>query len=287
MGLLDEIRVLVGDLEAAFSLRVDDERERLATAGQDAQERVADIAVLRSDVAEMLGEFRQERFTRSAEDARERAENERERLAVAGEDARERAGNERERLAVARQDARERTAEVLELGRIWSDHSVAMLGFRGSVFSPRRPAVITRRSPAPAAARPKPATSAPAAAKRKPATSAPATRPKPARSAPAAAKRKPVKPVSAKSAPAEPMPAETMPAETMPAETAAAKPAPAEPVTAAAITGYLADRPDGVKLKELETRFGGDPDVLRPILDEMITDKKLRKDEESKLYFAA
>ena len=256
MGLLDEIRVLVGDLEAAFSLRVDDERERLATAGQDARERVADIAVLRSDVAEMLGEFRRERFTRSAEDARERA------------------GNERERLAVAGQDARERTAEALELGRIWSDHSVAMLGLRGSVFSPPRPAVITRRSPAPAAARRKPATSAPAAARRKPAK-------------PVSAEPAPAKPVSAEPAPAEPVRAEPVSAEPVRAEPVSAEPVSAEPVSATAITGYLADRPDGVKLKELEAHFGGDRNVLQPILDEMITDKKLRKDAESKLYFAA
>ena len=263
MGLLEEIRVLVGDLEASFSRRADDERDRLATAGQDARERIADIGVLRTEVAEMLGEFRRERFTRSAVDARERAGNERERLAIAGQDARERAGNERERLAIAGQDARERTAEILELGRIWSDHSVAMVGLRGSVFSPPRPAVAKRRSPAQAAARPRPATSAPAAAKRKPATSAPAAaKRKPATSAPAAAKRKP----------AEPVPAE---------------PVPAEPVTAAAIMGYLADRPDGAKLGELETHFGGNRDVLRPILDELITDKKLRKDAKSKLYFAA
>ena len=249
MGLLEEIRVLVGDLEASFSRRADDERERLATAGQDARERIADIGVLRTEVAEMLGEFRRERFTRSAADARERAGNERERLAIAGQDARERAGNERERLAIAGQDARERTAEILELGRIWSDHSVAMVGLRGSVFSPPRPAVAKRRSPAQAAARPRPRprpATAPAAAKRKPATSAPA-----------AAKRKPAEPV------------------------------PAEPVTAAAIMGYLADRPDGAKLGELETHFGGNRDVLRPILDELITDKKLRKDAKSKLYFAA
>ena len=238
MGLLEEIRVLVGDLEASFSRRADDERERLATAGQDARERIADIAVLRTEVAEMLGEFRREHLTRSAVDARERA------------------GNERERLAIAGRDARERTAEILELGRIWSDHSVAMVGLRGSVFSPPRPAVAKRKSPAQAAARPRPAKSAPAAAKRKP-----------AKSAPAAAKRKPAEPV-----PAEPVPAE---------------PVPAEPVTAAAIMGYLADRPDGAKLGELETHFGGNRDVLKPILDEMITDKKLRKDAKSKLYFAA
>ncbi len=245
MGLLEEIRVLVGDLEVAFSARADDERERLATAGQDARERIADIGVLRTEVAEMLGEFRRERSTRSAGDARERA------------------GNERERLAIAGRDARERTAEILELGRIWSDHSVAMVGLRGSVFSPPRPAVARRRSPAQAAAKRKPATSAPAAAKRKPATSAPAAaKRKPATSAPAAAKRKR----------AEPAPAEQV---------------PAEQVTAAAIMGYLADRPEGAKLGELETHFGGNRDVLRPILDEMITDKKLRKDAKLKLYFAA
>jgi hypothetical protein len=251
MGLLEEMQVLVGGLEAAFSRRADDERERLATAGQDARERVADIAVLRADVAETLGEFRRERFTRGVEDARERA------------------GNERERLAAAGRDALERTAEILELARIWSDHSVAMVGLRGSVFSPPRPAVARRGSPAPAAVRPRPATSAPAAAKRRPATSAPA-----------AAKRRPAEP-----APAEPVTAESAPAEPVTAASVTAKPVPAEPMTAAAIMGYLADRPDGVKLGELETHFDGRRNVLRPILAEMITDKKVRKDAKLKLYF--
>ena len=50
---------------------------------------------------------------------------------------------------------------------------------------------------------------------------------------------------------------------------------------------YLADRPDGTKLGELETRFGGRRSVLRPILNEMITDEKVRKDAKLKLYFAA
>ena len=244
MGLLEEMQVLVGGLEAAFSRRAEDERERLATAGQDARERVADIAVLRADVAGMLGEFRRERFTRGVEDARERA------------------GAERERLAAAGQDARERTAEILELGRIWSDHSVALVGLRGSVFSPPRPAVARPRAKASAtAARPRPETSAPAAA-----------RPRPKASGPAAARRRPAEPVVAEPVLAEPV---------------AAEPAPAEPVTAAAIMSYLADRPDGAKLGELETHFGGRRNVLRPILDEMITDKKVRKDAELKLYFAA
>ena len=253
MGLLEEMQVLVGGLEAAFSRRADDERERLATAGQDARERVADIAVLRADVAETLEEFRRERFTRGVADARERT------------------GNERERLAAAGRDALERTAEILELARIWSDHSVAMVGLRGSVFSPPRPAVARRRSPTPAAARPRPATSAPAAAKRRP-----------ARSAPAAAKRRP-----AESAPAEPVTAESAPAEPVTAASVTAEPVPAESLTAAAIMGYLADRPDGAKLGELETHFDGRRNVLRPILAELITDKKVRKDAKLKRYFTA
>ncbi len=58
-------------------------------------------------------------------------------------------------------------------------------------------------------------------------------------------------------------------------------------MTAAAVISYLADRPDGAKLGELETHFGGRRNVLRPILNEMITDKKVRKDAELKRYFAA
>ena len=232
MGLLEEMQVLVGGLEAAFSRRAEDERERLATAGQDARERVADIAVLRADVAGMLGEFRLERFTRSVEDASERVRAERERLATAG------------------QDARERTAEILELGRIWSDHSAALVGLRGSVFSPPRPAVARPRAKA----------------------SATAARPRPKASRPAAARRRPAEPVAAEPVLAEPV---------------AAEPAPAETVMAAAIMSYLADHPDGAKLGEMETHFGERRNVLKPVLDEMITDKKVRKDAELKLYFAA
>ena len=73
----------------------------------------------------------------------------------------------------------------------------------------------------------------------------------------------------------------------MTAKPVTAESVPAESVTAAAIMGYLADRPDGAKLGELETHFGGRRSVLRPILAEMITDKKVRKDAKSKLYFAA
>jgi hypothetical protein len=261
MGLLEEMQVLVGGLEAAFSRRVEDERERLATAGQDARERIADIAVLRADVAGMLGEFRRERFTQGVADARERA------------------GAERERLATAGRDARERTAEVFELGRIWSDHSVALVGLRGSVFSPPRPAVVRRRPAAPAAGRPRLATSAPAAAKRRLA--------EPVLAEPVTTEPAPAEPVLAEPVLAEPVLAEPVMAEPVMAEPVMAEPAPAEPVTAAAIMGYLADRPDGVKLGELETHFGGRRNGLRPILDEMITDKKVRKDAELKLFFAA
>ncbi len=66
-----------------------------------------------------------------------------------------------------------------------------------------------------------------------------------------------------------------------------AAPVTAESLTAPAIMGYLADHPDGVKLGELETHFDGRRSVLRPILAEMITDKKVRKDAKLKLYFTA
>jgi uncharacterized protein YjbJ (UPF0337 family) len=159
MALLEEMQVLVGDLEAAFSRRAGDERERLVVAAQDAGERVVELAGRQAEVAGMLGELFHGRMAQTVADVRERAGDERERLAVAAQDARERAaemagrqaevagmlgelfhgrmaqtvadareraGNERERLAVAAQDAHERAAEMLGLAKIWTDHATAM-----------------------------------------------------------------------------------------------------------------------------------------------------------------
>ena len=179
MALLEEMQVLAGDLEAAFSRRAGDERERLAAAVADARERAGDerervaaavadageraaqMAVRRVEVAGTLGEFHRDRVLQSAHDARERA------------------GDERERVAAAAGDARERAAQILELGKIWSDHSTAMGSLRGRVFRP----------PAPAAARRKAAEPAPTTARRKAAEPAPTTASKAARPATAARRK--------------------------------------------------------------------------------------------------
>jgi colicin import membrane protein len=79
MALLEETRLLVGDLELAASRRAREERERQEAAAQD---------------------------------ARERAREERERQEAAAQDARERAREGRERQESAAQDARERAARI-------------------------------------------------------------------------------------------------------------------------------------------------------------------------------
>ena len=81
MALQEGMQVIVGDLEAASSRRTRDESERHAVAAADARDRMAEIAGLRIEVADALGEFRRERVMQTAQDTRARAEAERERLA--------------------------------------------------------------------------------------------------------------------------------------------------------------------------------------------------------------
>ena len=267
MALLEEMQILVGDLEAAFSRRAGDERERHAVAAQDAHERAAQLAGRQAEVAGMLGELYHGRLAQTVQDARERA------------------GDERERLAVAAQDAHERAAEMFGLAKIWTGHATAMGGLRGGAFRPAMPKHVeavrrtfaesapapAKRKTAPAAATHKPAKPASAAATRKPAKPAPAKR-KPAKSAPAAATRRPGKsaPAAATRKPAKPA-------------AAAAKRKP----TAAAVVRYLAARPGGVKLTELGAHFSSSRIVLGRILNEMIAGKMVRRDAKLGLYFAA
>jgi hypothetical protein len=113
---------------------------------------------------------------------------------------------------------------------------------------------------------------APAAFKRKPAKPAPtaAAKPPPAKPAPTAvAKPPPAKPALAKPAPAA----------------GRDKPAPAAPEIATAILGYLADRPAGVKLTELQAHLSAPRMELVRMLNAMITDKRVHKDEKLRLYF--
>ena len=101
MALQEGMQVIVGDLEAASSRRTRDESERHAVAAADARDRMAEIAGLRIEVADALGEFRRERVMQTAQDTRARAEAERERLAMAAQEARDRNGSDYERHGVA------------------------------------------------------------------------------------------------------------------------------------------------------------------------------------------
>jgi len=85
---------------------------------------------------------------------------------------------------------------------------------------------------------------------------------------------------------AEPETAEPELAERGNAEREIAEPGNAERKMASVILGYLADRPDGAKLAELQARLRTPRMALVGILNEMIADKRVRKDEELRLYFA-
>ena len=221
----EEMQVLVSDLRAAVSGRMQAERERQAEAVEDVRERRAGVAGRRVEVAATVDELHRERRAEAAEDARERE---------AADDARERrAGMASRRVEVAAtQDElhRERAAvraELLEVGAIWRDHSAAIASLRGraSVSVPE----ATRAG------------------------------------------------VPELEAPAEP-------------EEATARESPAEearPVSAVTALGYLANHPDGVKLTELEASFNTPRIVLARILSEMIADNRVRRDEKTRLYFAA
>ena len=288
MALLDEMRTLVGDLEAAFSRRLENENERQETAARDnreragadrkrkadaaqdareragevrerraaaeqgARERLAEISVRYNEVADTVEEFRRERLAQTADNARDRTRNERKRRADAAEDARERAGDDRERRSTAAHEAHERVAEILGLGNIWGVHTATIAGLGGGGFR------ITARTPARPESGEEPGL-APAAAK----APSPAKAAKPARAA-----KKPARAARAKPA-------------------RAAKPARGKPASVTAISSYLADHPDGVKMAELQGEFSSSRSVLSRILKEMIADHTARQEQKSRLYFAA
>ena len=162
MAILDEMQLLVSDLEAAFSRRLEGEKEReetaakdaqyramgvrelRATAAEDARERLAEISRRSSEVADMMDSFLRDRTAQAASDARDRAMVERERVKA-----------ERERRAEAAEDARARMAEFHELSAIWREHTAVIAGLgAGAPRTPvRRAAQPPHRRGAPGAAK--------------------------------------------------------------------------------------------------------------------------------------
>lgn len=171
MAILNEMRFLVGDLEAAFSRRIEAEQERQATAtrdargramdireqraaaAEDARERLAEISRRSGAVADMVDSFFRDRTAQAASDARDRAEAGRERVKA-----------ERERLAETAEEARARMAELNELSAIWSEHTAVMEDLvTGAPRTPvRKAAQRPHRKAAPGAAAKPTASRAPA-----------------------------------------------------------------------------------------------------------------------------
>lgn len=163
MAILGEMQLLVSDLEAAFSRRLEGEKEREETAAKDAQyramgvrelrataaeeahERLAEISRRSSEIADMMDSFFRLRTAQAASDAHARAMVERERVKA-----------ERERVAEAAQEARARMAEFHELAAIWRAHTAVIGGLRaGTPRTPvRRAAQPPRQRGAPQAAKP-------------------------------------------------------------------------------------------------------------------------------------
>ena len=156
MAILDEMQLLVSDLEAAFSRRLEGEEERQETAVKDAQYRAMGVRELRATAAEDARERLEEISRRSSEVADMVDSFFRARTAQARRDARDRAKAERERRAEAAAEARARMAEIHELDAIWREH-VAVIGSLGA-GAPRTPvrraARPPRRKGAPEAAKP-------------------------------------------------------------------------------------------------------------------------------------
>jgi hypothetical protein len=268
MALLEEMRALVGDLEAAFSDRGTTERERRVTATADgrermtadrerrtdgareARERLAEMAGRRDEIGELLAGFHAAQAAQAAKDAQERAAADRERVvadherqAGAAADARERGAADRERRMTAIDEARERRAMLGETHRVWHDHSAAIAGLLPRPF-PSGAAAGGRRTAAPG---------------------------------------KSAVPLARHA--------------TAPARTAAQQPRQAGgrrgagrkslTPSSADIYAYLTKRPSGVKLTELESHFHVPRIVLSRAVREMIADKQVRRNERSRLYFAA
>jgi hypothetical protein len=163
MAILDEMQLLVGDLEAAFSRRLEGEKERQGTAEKDAQYRAMGVRELRATAAEEARERLQEISTRSSEIAGMMDSFLRHRTAQAASDARERAMMERQRVkaeherrAEAAGEARARAAEFHELGAIWRGHTAAIGGLAAGTPRTRAPGAAQppRRRAAPEAAKP-------------------------------------------------------------------------------------------------------------------------------------
>ncbi len=269
MALLDEMQLLVGDLEAAAARRAEGEHERREVAAGDARERAGAererLEVARQDARERADGVRERRVvatveaqgrvagitSRRGEIAQTLSEFRAGRLAHAAEDAHERTAGERERLAAAGQDARERAADERERMEIAAGDTrvrVAEILDLGRIWHDH--VTVTGSIGGKAFRFPQPT-----AAGRKP------SEPRPAASAPAAAKRRPSKPRRA-------------------------QPVTADAKMASAVLGYLADHPGGAKLAELQARLKAPRMALVGILNEMIGDKRVRKDGKLRRYFA-
>ena len=131
MAILDDMLLLVSDLEAAFSHRLEGEKERLETAASDAQDRAMGTRELRETAAEDARERLQEISRRSSEIADMIDVFFRVRTAQSASDAHDRATADRERRAESADEARARMAEFRELSGIWHGHTT-VIGGRGA-----------------------------------------------------------------------------------------------------------------------------------------------------------
>jgi hypothetical protein len=132
MAILDEMQLLVSDLEAAFSRRMDTEKERQETAARDARYRAMGVREMRATAAESARERLAEISKRSSEVAFMVDGFFRDRTAQAASDARNRATVERDRRAESAEEARARTAEFHELSAIWRAHTGGIPGGSGA-----------------------------------------------------------------------------------------------------------------------------------------------------------
>jgi hypothetical protein len=134
MAILEEMRLLVGDLEATFSRRIEAEQERQVTAMRDAHDRVQGVRELQAAAAEDARARLEEMSRRSSEVADMVESFFHVRMAQTAKDAGDRAKAERERRAEAAEAAQARIAESRELSAIWREHT----GVRGTQ-APRTP----------------------------------------------------------------------------------------------------------------------------------------------------
>jgi hypothetical protein len=145
MAILDDMLLLVSDLEAAFSHRLEGEKERLETAASDAQDRAMGTRELRATAAENARERLQEISRRSSEIADMMDIFFQVRTAESASDAHDRATADRERRAEAANEARARMAEFRELSGIWRGHA-AVIGGLGA-GAPRMPVRTAAQPP--------------------------------------------------------------------------------------------------------------------------------------------